>query len=412
MILKSSTTKTKHTPGWCRVYRLYISPISSVCPPSYVIRNFQCECTLTVSTSAKPTDHSCFLRSSSERCDHRQRMTYNTNERKSIRAIALLLLMPLLNRWLDRFSASSSSSLVRAFAPKVVPSFRSRRTKTMTNSITITVSDDSCYGQDMDQDALMETDMLVAVNEKDELIPNAVLSKKEGHTFTSTTPRATLHRAFSFFLFNKENKLLLTQRADTKITFPHVWTNTVCSHPLYGMTPNEADVVPDAYPAFPGIKHAAIRKCQHELGISRQYIPHGDIQFITRFHYWAADTLTYGNESPWGEHEIDYILFMKSKEETEIPIQAHKDEVSDYKYVSPAELRAMMQDPSLRWSPWFLGIMERGGWDWWEALDSGALTGKFTNDRITYFDPPPQHVAQYNLPEHTPLTGVLAVKSK
>jgi isopentenyl-diphosphate delta-isomerase len=330
-------------------------------------------------------------------------MSYNNSSKKrSIRVIAPLLLMPLLSRCLERIT--SSSSLVRAFSPSFVA--LPKKTMTTSTSISNAISDDGNYGHDMDQNALMETDMLVAVNEKDELIPNAVLSKKEGHTFTFATPRAILHRAFSFFLFNKENKLLLTQRAKTKITFPQVWTNTVCSHPLYGMTPNEADEIPSAYPEMPGIKHAAIRKCQHELGIHAKYIPHGEIQFITRFHYWAADTLTHGSQSPWGEHEIDYILFFKSKQD-EIPIRAHKDEVSDYKYVSKSELRTMMQDPKLRWSPWFLGIMERGGWDWWEALDE-TLQGKFTNDRITFFDPPPQHVAQYNLPEHTPLTGVLA----
>lgn len=41
-----------------------------------------------------------------------------------------------------------------------------------------------------------------------------------------------LHRAFSVFLFNSENKLLLQQRATEKITFPDMWTNTCCSHPL------------------------------------------------------------------------------------------------------------------------------------------------------------------------------------
>ena len=96
--------------------------------------------------------------------------------------------------------------------------------------------------------------------------------------------------------------MLLTKRASSKITFPSVWTNTCCSHPLYGMTPNEVDVVPDAYPDFPGIKHAAIRKSFHELGIPEQYIPHDQIQFVSRFHYWAADTVTYGQNPPWGEH--------------------------------------------------------------------------------------------------------------
>ena len=41
-------------------------------------------------------------------------------------------------------------------------------------------------------------------------------------------------------LFDKLGRLLLQQRAD-KITFPDVWTNTCCSHPLYGMAPSEVD---------------------------------------------------------------------------------------------------------------------------------------------------------------------------
>ena len=147
--------------------------------------------------------------------------------------------------------------------------------------------------------------MLVTVDQNDVLIDASdgeSTSKRAAHTFHTDQPRGILHRAFSFFLFNHENKMLLTQRASSKITFPGVWTNTCCSHPLHGMTPNEVDVVPDAYPKFPGIKHAATRKLKHELGIDAQYIPHDKITFISRFHYWAADTLTYGEEAPWGEH--------------------------------------------------------------------------------------------------------------
>ena len=44
--------------------------------------------------------------------------------------------------------------------------------------------------------------------------------------------KGLLHRAFSVFLFNSNNELLLQQRAAEKITFPLYWTNTVCSHPL------------------------------------------------------------------------------------------------------------------------------------------------------------------------------------
>jgi isopentenyl-diphosphate Delta-isomerase len=284
----------------------------------------------------------------------------------------------------------------------------------MTSSTTTVLSEHNgastaAYGVDMDQNALMETDMLVAVDENDILIPRVNLSKKDGHSFTAETPRATLHRAFSLFLFNSENKLLLTQRAASKITFPNVWTNTVCSHPLYDMNPNEADATPDAYPHFPGIKHAAVRKGLHELGLLPHDLPVERMQFITRFHYWAADTVTYGKSSPWGEHEVDYILFVKANSAT-VPVQAHPDEVADYKYVSLDELKEMRRDPTLLWSPWFLGIMERGGWDWWADLD-GALAGKYTNDQVTYFDPPEMHVGQYNLDSHTRQTGVLS-KSK
>jgi isopentenyl-diphosphate delta-isomerase len=61
-----------------------------------------------------------------------------------------------------------------------------------------------------------------------------------GCRFEEGQPHGLLHRAFSVFLFNSENKLLLQQRAASKITFPKVWTNTCCSHPLYGHSPTGA----------------------------------------------------------------------------------------------------------------------------------------------------------------------------
>jgi len=53
--------------------------------------------------------------------------------------------------------------------------------------------------------------------------------------------KGLLHRAFSVFLFNEENELLLQQRAASKITFPMMWTNTCCSHMLH--SPEELDPV-------------------------------------------------------------------------------------------------------------------------------------------------------------------------
>ncbi|PNI17455.1 LOW QUALITY PROTEIN: IDI1 isoform 5, partial [Pan troglodytes] len=69
-----------------------------------------------------------------------------------------------------------------------------------------------------------------------------------------------LHRAFSVFLFNTENKLLLQQRSDAKITFPGCFTNTCCSHPLSNPAElEESDAL--------GVRRAAQRRLKAELGI-------------------------------------------------------------------------------------------------------------------------------------------------
>lgn len=65
------------------------------------------------------------------------------------------------------------------------------------------------------------------------------------HPPTHPQPRGILHRAFSVFLFDSQGRLLLQQRAASKITFPDVWTNTCCSHPLSGYTPTEVDTPKD-----------------------------------------------------------------------------------------------------------------------------------------------------------------------
>lgn len=78
------------------------------------------------------------------------------------------------------------------------------------------------YGTGLDQEAMMESDMLVVVDENDVLVEGAVVSKKKAHEFTQEQPRGIAHRAFSIFLFNQDGRMLLTRRADSKITFPGV----------------------------------------------------------------------------------------------------------------------------------------------------------------------------------------------
>lgn len=244
-------------------------------------------------------------------------------------------------------------------------------------------------GENMTQEDFMQKDTCILLNNDDQILGNA--SKYDTHVFSPENPRGLLHRAFSVFLFNEEGKLLLQQRAASKITFPNVWTNTCCSHPLYGYTPSEVDdAAAVASGTVPGVKYAAIRKLFHELGIPADEIPLAKFKFLTRLHYWAADVVTHGVNSPWGEHEIDYILFIQAK----VTCNPHPDEVQDIKYVSLPELQQMMSPSSgLLWSPWFRIIAEQFLPHWWANLNETLTTDKFVDTyTIHRFDPTEEHM--------------------
>jgi isopentenyl-diphosphate delta-isomerase type 1 len=105
--------------------------------------------------------------------------------------------------------------------------------------------------------------------------------------------KGLLHRAFSVFLFDSQNRLLLQQRATEKITFPDMWTNTCCSHPL-GI-PGETGTTLEE--SVQGVRRAAVRKLDQELGIKASQVPIDHFKFLTRIHYKAP------SDGQWGEHE-------------------------------------------------------------------------------------------------------------
>jgi isopentenyl-diphosphate delta-isomerase len=115
-----------------------------------------------------------------------------------------------------------------------------------------------------------------------------------GHLMTNIN-QGLLHRAFSVFLFDSKKRLLLQQRASEKITFPDMWTNTCCSHPLG--VPGETGVELEA--AVLGVRRAAQRKLDHELGIKAEQVPLDKFDFLTRIHYKAP------SDGKWGEHESE-----------------------------------------------------------------------------------------------------------
>ncbi|KAI4153246.1 MAG: hypothetical protein LQ340_002432 [Diploschistes diacapsis] len=182
-------------------------------------------------------------------------------------------------------------------------------------------------------------------------------SKKTCHLM-SNIRAGLLHRAFSVFLFDPASKkLLLQQRASEKITFPDMWTNTCCSHPL-GVPGETGDGLAAS---VRGVKRAARRKLQQELGIGPERVPEAGFRFLTRIHYAAESS------GVWGEHEIDYILFIQAA----VDLELNPNEVKDAKYVSPDELKEMFKNNELTFTPWFRLICETLLFEWWDHLDNG-----------------------------------------
>ena len=68
----------------------------------------------------------------------------------------------------------------------------------------------------------MKEEQVILVDENDNQI--GLMPKMEAHQ------KAVLHRAFSVFIFNSDNELMLQQRALHKYHSPGLWTNTCCSH--------------------------------------------------------------------------------------------------------------------------------------------------------------------------------------
>jgi len=191
-------------------------------------------------------------------------------------------------------------------------------------------------------------------------------SKRNCHTVGHDAFENQPHRAFSVFLFNKHGKLLLQRRSEKKITFPMVWTNTCCSHPLHVEEELEGGIG-ESFAI--GARRAATRKLKDELGIEAEDAPPEDFTFLTRIHYKAE------SGGGWGEHEIDYIFFMRTgvdgsiapkpeqgggaaTSESDISVVPNPEEVADVRYVDRDELRQLLADADREGSdvvlsPWF-----------------------------------------------------------
>ncbi|XP_077158895.1 isopentenyl-diphosphate Delta-isomerase 1 isoform X1 [Paroedura picta] len=202
------------------------------------------------------------------------------------------------------------------------------------------------------QQVQLLAEMCIVIDENDNII--GAETKKNCH-LNENIEKGLLHRAFSVFLFDSENKLLLQQRSDAKITFPDCFTNTCCSHPL--STPLELEENNAI-----GVRRAAQRRLQAELGIPLEQVTPEEIFYLTRIHYKAR------SNGIWGEHEIDYILFVQKN----VTLNPDPNEIKSYCYVTQKELEELLEKASqneIKITPWFKLIAETFLFKWWDNLN-------------------------------------------
>ncbi|MBI4174082.1 MAG: isopentenyl-diphosphate Delta-isomerase [Candidatus Aenigmarchaeota archaeon] len=129
-----------------------------------------------------------------------------------------------------------------------------------------------------------------------------------------------LHRAFSVFVLNDKDQLLLTKRSSEKKTWPSFWSNTCCSHPR------------NAEP----VELAGQRRLREELGFEC------DLTFLFKFEYSAKF-----NEE-WGENELDHVLIGYYNG----TVKPNENEIDEIKWMDLDELRADMEKNPNNYTPW------------------------------------------------------------
>ncbi len=164
---------------------------------------------------------------------------------------------------------------------------------------------------------------LILVNEKDEIIGYETKAKcHEGE--------GLLHRAFSIFIFNSKNELLIQKRSNKKLLWHDYWSNSCCSHPRKGET----------------MEIATQRRLFEELGLENP------LKFEFKFQY--QDKF----KNIGSERELCYVF---TGYNDKLPI-INQDEISDWRYINKQELLSQINKKTDMFTPWFLLELEKLKW--------------------------------------------------
>jgi len=175
---------------------------------------------------------------------------------------------------------------------------------------------------------------VVLVDESDQ--PQGTAEKLQAHR------EGWLHRAFSVFVFDANDRLLLQQRAPGKYHCGALWSNTCCSHPRPGESPAEA----------------ADRRLREEMGFSCPLTP----VFSLHYREPVGDGLV--------EHEYDHVFV--GRVDT-VRVDPNPEEVSDWTWIAPSVLRADVAEHPDRYTPWFRLLLD-------DALAASPINEKGADD--------------------------------
>ena len=165
----------------------------------------------------------------------------------------------------------------------------------------------------------MEEEQVILVNENDEKI--GLMPKQEAHE------KGLLHRAFSVFVFNHKNELMLQQRALQKYHTPGLWANTCCSHQRDGESSLEAGK----------------RRLFEEMGFVTE------LKETTSFIYKAPF------DNGLTEHELDHILIGKYDGEPKV----NPEEVAAWKWMDMDDIKNDIQAQPEIYTAWFKIIFDK-----------------------------------------------------
>lgn len=164
----------------------------------------------------------------------------------------------------------------------------------------------------------MKEEQVILVNANDE--PIGLMNKLEAHE------KAVLHRAFSVFVLNDKNEVMLQQRAHHKYHSPLLWTNTCCSHQRAGETNIQAGK----------------RRLEEEMGFVTE------LKELFHFIYKAPF------DNGLTEHELDHVMIGYYNGEPAI----NPEEVEGWKWMDIEAIREDMKNHPEIYTVWFKIIFD------------------------------------------------------